>query len=176
MRRGGVPGVQLSTIILLKSALIFVFMSLYFPRGPLVDFRVTPVSLDSHPSLSCNLDDALYKLEDPETRAWKYFQFRLLGDVPRKVDDWTICSDYVAARRFNGKKFSALVVGVWNGVSPAPLQTALFHAGYTAYTLFKGKRIPLDDAWELGRAVGRSYVTLNCPENLESLDHYLKTS
>ncbi len=151
-------------------------MVFIFPPRPLADFAIRRTSLDSHPTLDSLLPFHLYRLEGEDNNAWTYFQFRLLSDVPKNVADWTICSDFVAAKRFHGEDFSALVVGVWTGVFPAALQTALFHAGHTAYTLFKGKRTSLDTAWSLGKGVARSYVTFNCPRHLEDLDHYLTIS
>ena len=152
-------------------------MALFFPRRSLESFFVVGTTLDLHPSLSPNAPTELYELLHPKTPAWKYFQFRLLGDVPREMEvDWTVESDFVAAKRFEAEDFSCLVVGVWTGVSPPSLQRALFHAGYTAYTLFKRQGIPKKTSWELGKGVGRSYVTLHCPEHLETLDQYLTTS
>lgn len=151
-------------------------MVFYFPEWSLERFRVTSVSLEGHPFLEWNFSDDLYDLKNPESNEWRYFQFRLLGDVPRNLDDWTISSEFVAAKRIQREDFSALVVGVWTGVSPPPLQVALFHAGHTAYTLFKKERLSVDHAWGFGKGVARSYISMNCPEHLETLDHYLKTS
>ena len=152
-------------------------MALFFPQRSLGDFSLKKTTLDSHPSLSPNAATELYELLHPKTPAWKYFQFRLLPDVPAKIGiDWALESDFVAAKRFEAEDFSCLVVGVWTGVSPPSLQTALFHAGHTAYTLFKGSRTSENLAWQLGKGVARSYVTLHCPEHLETLDQYLTTS
>ena len=177
MQRGGVPGVQ-SFRTFLKKKRNPLFMTVYFPRKPLSTFSVTSTSLVGHPTLQAQTSDSLYQLENPESEAWRYFQFRLLpdlGDVGERGKR-IVHTPFFLGKRVHGEDFSALFLGVWTGVFPQPLQVALFHAASTSYLLHFRERTPLDMALDFGGAVARSYVTLHCPEHLERLEDYLKTS